>query len=494
MLKNHNGDGKWSRDILFVFACVGAAVGLGNLWRFPYVAYENGGGAFLVPYVVCLLLVGVPLAILEMGLGLWAGGSVAKAFRKTGKIWTWIGWWALINSLVIVFYYSVVLGWCVQFVVYSVTEAWGGDPSSFFVTEVLGLTSGPFQIGGMNFFSLASLFTVWLLIFLITRSGIRVIGRVLLVTVPLPLVLLGLLTFRSMAQPGSKEGIVFLLKPDFGKMLNVSVWAAAASQVVLSLGLGMGQIVAYASKKRDDKNVLRSAVSICSLDLLFSLMAGITVFAMMGFLAHSKGVAIGDLKLDGLFLAFVSYPMALSSLPLAPLWGVLFFVLLVSLGIDSAFAAIEANITGFGDIGPKRSRKRLALLLCSIGFFGGIVFTTGGGLYWLDIVDHWVANYAIASIVVLECIVFSHFAPLQEVLVRIKKSWGGVKGLFRAKMIYGLISIALLLVFGGNLIKEFAERHGDYPLSALLIGGWGVCVIVLLLAVLIARIHNRTKE
>ena len=223
MLKNHNGDGKWSRDILFVFACVGAAVGLGNLWRFPYVAYENGGGAFLVPYVVCLLLVGVPLAILEMGLGLWAGGSVAKAFRKTGKIWTWIGWWALINSLVIVFYYSVVLGWCVQFVVYSVTEAWGGDPSSFFVTEVLGLTSGPFQIGGMNFFSLASLFTVWLLIFLITRSGIRVIGRVLLVTVPLPLFLLWLLTFRSMAQPGSKEGIVFLLKPDFGKMLNVSV-------------------------------------------------------------------------------------------------------------------------------------------------------------------------------------------------------------------------------------------------------------------------------
>ncbi len=154
---------KWSKEIYFVLAAVGAAVGLGNLWRFPYMAYENGGGAFFIPYIICLLFVGFPLIFLETFLGKWGKGSVANAFYKTNKTWTWIGWWALINSLVIVFYYAVVLSFAVQYVVYSFTEQWGQDSSSFFVNNILHLSDNPFDFGNFNFVTVIALLFVWII-------------------------------------------------------------------------------------------------------------------------------------------------------------------------------------------------------------------------------------------------------------------------------------------------------------------------------------------
>lgn len=484
----------WSKELFFVFACVGAAVGVGNLWRFPYMAYENGGGAFLFPYIVCLLLVGLPIMLLEIGLGRWGQGSVAAASRRVGTAWTWLGWWALANSMVILFYYAVVLGWSAQYVVYSFTEAWGSDPAGFFLNDVARLTGDPFSFGGINVASIVALALIWGAIFLIVRSGTKGLSRVLLVTVPLPALLLIVLACRSLAMPGSLQGMTYLFRPQPSKILNASVWAAAASQVVLSLSLGMGQIVAYASKKRDDSRIVKSGVTICFLDLAFSLLAGVTVFATMGFLAVSKGIAITELKLDGIFLAFVSYPMAISSLPLAPLWGVMFFVLLVSLGIDSAFAAVEAVTTGCEDVSPARRRGSLAAVICLLGLLGGIFFTMGSGLLWLDIVDHWVAYYSIASIIVLQCVVFGHIAPIGEIRRRIGESWSqGIVLLWRGLIRY-IIPIALIVVFGSKILGEFSERYGDYPLPALLLGGWGAFLLALICGILLGMWHNMTKR
>lgn len=482
---------KWSRETFFVLACVGAAVGLGNLWRFPYMAYENGGGAFLLPFVVCLVLVGIPIALLEICLGRWSGGSVAGAFQKAHPCWTWVGWWALLNSLVIVFYYAVVINWCVQYVVYSFNEAWGSEPDRFFLGKVLGLADSPYQFGGVSVRGLVCLAVVWGSIFLIVRSGTKGLSRVLSITVPLPLILLVLLAWRSITLPGAADGLSYLFTPRPNELLSWSVWAAAASQVVLSLGLGMGQMVAYASRKRDDQHIVKSAITICSADLLFSLLAGVTVFATMGYLAGSRGVEIGELKLEGLFLAFVSYPMAISSLPLAPLWGVAFFALLVSLGIDSAFAVIEANITGLEDMGVRMSRSRMAAMLCALGFVGGILFVSGSGLLWLDIVDHWVAYYSIASIVVLQCIVFSYFAPVRRIGRPIGAALGAVVQSSWRLFVAVIIPAVMVFAFGGSFLSELGERYGSYPLSALLIGGWGVFMAAIVCGVLVAVRHNK---
>jgi NSS family neurotransmitter:Na+ symporter len=485
---------KWKSELFFIFACVGAAVGLGNLWRFPYMAYQNGGGAFFFPYLICLLFVGIPLVILEIGVGRWTDGtSVASAFKKVDKKWTWIGWWALINSLVIVFYYTVVIGWGVQYIFYSFSEMWGDKPDEFFMKTVLGLTDGPYNFGSISISGVIALAIVWCSIYLIVRSGTRGLSKVLLVTVPLPLILLIVLAVRALGMPGATEGVSYLFTPRFNEIFKVSVWSAAASQVVLSLGLGMGQIVAYANRKRDDSNIVRSGISISLLDLLFSIIAGVTVFATMGFLASKLGVGIADLKLDGLFLSFVSYPMAISTLPFAPIWGIMFFVLVVSLGIDSAFAVIEANLSGFVDL-RGNNRQRIALWLCAIGFLGGIIFSTGSGLYWLDIVDHWVSKYSIASIIILQCIVFANPKTIEAIKDKIQPNWSdNIYKIWKILLLI-VLPISLIIIFGKNFLNEFSEIYGGYPLSAVLIGGWGVFISAIIIGIILSVRHNKLDE
>lgn len=485
---------KWSKEIYFVLAAVGAAVGLGNLWRFPYMAYENGGGAFFIPYIICLLFVGFPLIFLETFLGKWGKGSVANAFYKTNKTWTWIGWWALINSLVIVFYYAVVLSFAVQYVVYSFTEQWGQDSSSFFVNNILHLTEGPFDFGNFNFVNIIALLLVWIIIYFIGRSSTKGLSRVLRITVPLPLILMIILSSKSLSMPGGIQGIKYFLTPRISEVFNIGIWTAAASQVILSLGLGMGQIVAYASRKKDNSGIIKSGIVIGSLDIFFSFMAGITVFATLGYLAKMQGIHITDLEIEGIFLAFVTYPTAISNLPLAPLWGIIFFTMLLSLGIDSVFAVIEANITGFLEFKNSKSKNKLALILCIVCFIGGLIFTIGPGLYWLDIVDHWVANYSIAAIIIMECIIFGRLLKLEDILANIKESIP-LKVLKSWKTLIGIIvPLVLLMIFGIQFVQELFQPYGGYPTIALLIGGWLVFLLTIMISVFIAKSYNNKHE
>ena len=238
------------------------------------------------------------------------------------------------------------------------------------MNEVAKITDSPFKLGGINYLSIVALAVVWTSIYFIVKSGTKRLSRILMLTVPLPAVLLIILSLKSTMMPGSYQGLEYFFRPKMDKIFNMSIWAAAASQVVLSLGLGMGQIVAYASKKRDNRKIVTSAITITVSDLVFSLLAGITVFATMGFLANSQGLNVDELQLSGIFLAFVSYPMAISTLPLAPLWGALFFLLLVSLGIDSIFAAVEAIAVGGQEMMPRINSKTIAASICIIGFIG----------------------------------------------------------------------------------------------------------------------------
>ena len=347
-MKESNSSKKWSRNIFFVLASIGASVGLGNLWRFPYMAYENGGGAFFIPYILCLIFVGVPLIMFEIAVGRWGNGSIVKSFYKHDKSTSWMGWLVLVNSLIIVFYYAIVLSWSLQYVIYSIDLTWGDSTIDFFINSVLSLTNTPNELGKANIFTMLSLLILWALVYVIICKGTNRISKVLLVTVPVPFVMLVILSVRAMTLDGGVDGISFLLSPDIGKITDISVWKEAMSQVILSLGLGMGQMVAYSSKRKNDNHTIRSSFQIAGFDFLFSLLAGFAVFGTLGFLAFQNNCQITEIdNAQGIFLAFVTYPTAISHLPLASLWGVLFFLMLVLIGIDSVFAVIEANLSGF---------------------------------------------------------------------------------------------------------------------------------------------------
>ena len=491
-MKETNYSNKWSRNIFFVLASIGASVGLGNLWRFPYMAYENGGGVFFIPYILCLVLVGVPLIMFEIAVGRWGKGSIVKSFYKHDKSTSWIGWLVLINSMIIVFYYAIVLSWSLQYVVFSINLSWGNSTIDFFTNRVLSLTNSPSELGNFNILTLISLLIIWVLVFVIVCKGTNRISKVLIITVPIPFLMLIILAIRAMLLKGGVNGISFLLRPDISKLSNINVWKEAMSQVILSLGLGMGQMVAYSSKRKNDNHTIRSSFQIAGFDFLFSLLAGFAVFGTLGFLAFQSNCQITEINnAQGIFLAFVTYPTAISHLPLAPLWGIMFFLLLVLIGIDSAFAVIEANLSGFEEIFPYSSRPLIALILCLIGFLGGVFFTFGNGLYWLDIVDHWVANYMILSVVALQCIILFRDNSLSKYLLQFNFS----TTLYKLLYFWIVIIVPIILFF--FVIKGFSielnESYGGYPLCAILIGGWGSILITLILSIIISKFYNKSQ-
>jgi NSS family neurotransmitter:Na+ symporter len=233
----------WRARSAFVLAAIGSAVGLGNVWRFPYVCYANGGGAFLIPYIIAVFTAGIPLLILEFSFGHWSGESPPEAFKKISKKLEWVGWWTTLIPFLVATYYVVVMAWCFSYMIYSINLRWGANAENFFLNNFLGITSSPDIIGGIRLPVLLGLIAMWLCIFLILYKGVDRIGKVVLITVPLPWILLGLFTIRGLTLPGAIDGVSYYLTPDFSKLTDANVWLAAYAQVFFSLSLAQGIMI-----------------------------------------------------------------------------------------------------------------------------------------------------------------------------------------------------------------------------------------------------------
>jgi NSS family neurotransmitter:Na+ symporter len=264
-------------------AAVGSAVGLGNVWRFPYVCYDNGGGAFLIPFFVAIFTAGIPLLILEFSVGHWARGTPPIAFRKVGKKWEWAGWLAALMPFIVAAYYVVVMAWCFSYMVYSIDLRWGAEAGRFF-TSFLGDTGSPLTLGGISLPILISLFAMWVTIFLILYKGVKRIGKVVALTVPLPTILLIILTIRGLTLPGAMEGISYYLTPDFSKLGDVNVWLAAYAQVFFSFSLAQGIMITYASFLKKKSDLTNNAFIVALADAGTAFLAGFAVFSVVGYL------------------------------------------------------------------------------------------------------------------------------------------------------------------------------------------------------------------
>ncbi|HEC94455.1 MAG TPA: sodium-dependent transporter, partial [Thermoplasmatales archaeon] len=379
----------WDSRFAFIMAAIGSAVGLGNVWRFPFVCYKNGGGAFLIPYFVALFTAGIPLMILEFSVGHWARGPPPECFKKVGKKLEWVGWWTTLIPFIVASYYVVVMAWCFSYMIYSLDLRWGADASSFFLNTFLGATSGPAIVGGFRIPVLLSLVAIWVSIFLILYKGVKRIGKVVAITVPLPTILLIILTIRGLTLPGALDGVSYYLTPDFSKLLHGEVWLAAYAQVFFSLSLAQGILITYASFLKKKSDITNSAFIASLADAGTSFLAGFTVFSVVGYLALSQGVGIESLGIAGPYLTFVTYPTAISLLPFAAaIFGIMFYIALLTFGIDSAFSMIEPITVGL-HTKWRISKAKSTGIICMLGFFASLIFTTGSGLHWLDIVDHF---------------------------------------------------------------------------------------------------------
>ncbi|KAM9325798.1 sodium- and chloride-dependent creatine transporter 1 isoform 3-T3 [Gastrophryne carolinensis] len=419
----------WTRQMDFIMSCVGFAVGLGNVWRFPYLCYKNGGGVFLIPYVLIAIFGGIPIFFLEIALG---------QFMKAGSIAVWniapvfqgIGF----ASVVIVFfcntYYIMILTWGVYYLVKSFTavlpwsncnNTWNtpecveifrhADCSNvtvnstfgnltcdelsdkvspiteFWENKVLRLSSGLDDLGSINWELLLCLLACWVLVYFCVWKGVKSTGKIVYFTATFPYVVLLILLIRGAMLPGAVEGIIYYLKPDWSKLGAAQVWIDAGTQIFFSYAIGLGALTALGSYNRFNNDCYNGT----------SFFAGFVVFSILGFMANEQGVDISKVAESGPGLAFIAYPRAVSLMPVAPLWSALFFFMLLLLGLDSQFVGVEGFITAILDLLPARyyfryQREVAVAICCSVMFLIDLSMLTEGGMYVFQLFDYYSAS------------------------------------------------------------------------------------------------------
>ncbi len=480
---------QWKTHIGFVLAAVGSAIGLGNIWRFPYLCYKNGGGAFLIPYFIALFLVGIPLMILEIGLGHKMRGSSPASFASISKKWEWLGWWQVIFVMFgIVLYYSVVIAWCLNFFFYSFNLSWGSDPNTFFFNKFLITSSGPFDLGDLRTPILFSLLLVWLSNWIIVFSGVQKgLERANKIFMPVLVFLTLVIVFWSLRLPGAKEGIAIYLKPDFSRLRDIKVWMDAFSQIFFTLSLGFGIMVAYASYLPKKSHIIRDSFTISLFNCIFSLIAGFGVFSILGYMVHSTSKEFSEVVSQSIGLAFVAYPKAISMLPAFQRgFGLIFFSILVIAGLSSAISILEAFTSAIIDK-FHYPRKVVVSGLSVAGFLGSIIFTTQAGIYWLDIVDHFLTQYGLVLAAIFECIVVGWIYKASRLrehishwsMGKLNKWWWDAS----VKLIAPGVLVALLV---SSLIEEFLTPYGGYPWLAIIIIGRDWLIYTLFFALIVA--------
>ena len=481
---------QWKTQLGFLFAAIGSAIGLGSIWRFAYVCYENGGSAYLIPYTVALVTAGIPLMILEYGIGHRMRGSAPMAFAKIHANWEWLGWWTVIFVMFgIVLYYAVVIAWCVSFLIYALTLAWGADPNAFFFQQYLGLTAGPQVLGDVRLPILGSLVVVWLISWVIVFFGVeRGLERANKIFMPLLFFLTLALVIWTLTLPGSGEGVArYLLRPDFSKLANPKVWVDAYAQTFFTLSLGFGIMIAYASYLPRKSDINGAAVITCVVDTVYSLVAGLAVFGTLGYMAHATGKPFEEVVQKSIGLAFVAYPQAISLLPtFGKLFGVLFFLALVVAGIASAISILEAFTAAVIDK-FHYTRQAVVTAISIAGFLGSVIFTTGGGMFWLDIADHFLSEYGLFFACILQCVLVGWIFKAKRLRDYVNELSGWKVGRWWDWSICYLIPGVLLVLLVSNIVKEFtAPYYGGYPLLAIVLIGWNWLVVTLVAALFVA--------
>ncbi|XP_071806984.1 sodium- and chloride-dependent GABA transporter 2-like [Asterias amurensis] len=459
----------WSNKLDFLLALIGFSVGLGNVWRFPYLCFKNGGGAFLIPYLICLVVGGVPLLLLELGLGQFmAQGGIGV--WKIAPLFRGIGITSLMLVIMANIYYNVIIAWALYYLVMSFTavlpwshcnnpfntelcqdptgygvvgtDLWRCDqikqnvsnPSgSFPLTNLtqetetqfdcsvlknvnrtssavefwerkilqIHFSDGLHDLGSFNWQLSLCLILAWVIVYMCVFKGVKSSGKVVYFTATFPYVLITILLVRAVTLENASEGLVYYLKPNMTRLQDGQTWLDAASQIMFSYSLGIGNMAALGSYNTFNHNFFRDGIMFAVVNSGTSLYSGVVIFAVLGFMAGKQSIPVADVVKSGPGLAFVAYPEAVAQMPLSPLWAILFFIMLLLLGIDSQFVGIEGMVTALVDFLPRfrkgNRRSLFVLALCILSCLAGLPMTLSGGMYIFQMFD----TYAISWFAVL---------------------------------------------------------------------------------------------
>ncbi|XP_074655431.1 sodium-dependent proline transporter-like isoform X2 [Tubulanus polymorphus] len=543
---------QWGKEIDFFLSCIGYAVGLGNVWRFPYLCMRNGGGAFLIPYFTFMFIAGMPLYFLELSIGQYSGKSPLAVF-DISPVFSGLGYAMVIESLIFTVYTNIIIAWIMYYLGMSFTSwipvwgrcdnAWntencivtGGDrmnpnsttstnyssttnqstvttaassfrifhhgndsflPSNTSNTSVLGkpmssgeefwqykvleLTDDIGNLGGFRWELVVCLLATWVIVFACLCKGVRSSGKVVYVTATAPYLFLIALLIRGVTLPGSLNGIMYYVKPDWSKLLSFRIWSEACLQIFYSLGAAWGGLITMASYNKFNHNIYRDAIVIPFVTCGTSFFAGFVIFSVIGFMAHEANLPVEEAVTSGPGLAFIAYPMALAKIPGAPIWSVMFFLMLFTIGLDSQFVTFETFISAFVDKFPTiRKRKMLFVIGSSIAcFLMGLIFCSRGGMYWFQLIDWFMALFTLLLVGILECIVITYVYGVGRIYGDIETMIGYRPSIIW-KGLWGLLTpLSLLIFLTYVLVKQVWPYYGTYRYPTWAIGiGWLIAFV-----------------
>ncbi|KAK5927522.1 hypothetical protein CgunFtcFv8_012671 [Champsocephalus gunnari] len=599
IINNHEGEGKecdveeggsdgdeeeeerpaWNSKLQYILAQVGFSVGLGNVWRFPYLCQKNGGGAYLVPYLILLILIGIPLFFLELAVG-------QRIRRGSIGVWNYIsprlggiGFASCMVCFFVALYYNVIISWSLFYfsqsfqqplpwhecplvknktMTYVVPECEKSSATTYYwYREALNISNNISEGGGLNWRMTLCLLAAWTMVCLAMIKGIQSSGKVMYFSSLFPYVVLICFLVRALLLKGSIDGIRHMFTPKLEIMLEPKVWREAATQVFFALGLGFGGVIAFSSYNKRDNNCHFDAVLVSFINFFTSVLATLVVFAVLGFKANimngkcislntqrivsllgngiehsliphhinlTQGSEVssedygqmmeiikrvkedqfdslgleacsieGELNkaVQGTGLAFIAFTEAMTHFPASPFWSVMFFLMLVNLGLGSMFGTIEGILTPLIDTFKVR-KEFLTVGCCVLAFSIGLLFVQRSGNYFVAMFDDYSATLPLLIVVVLENVAVAWVYGIDKFFEDLKEMLGFTPYRFYYYM-WKYITPTLLIVLLCTSFIQLAMKPPVYSAwiqeeareQEVFFPPWGVVVCISLMVMAI---------
>jgi NSS family neurotransmitter:Na+ symporter len=408
--------GQWDSTLTFIFAMIGVAIGLGNIWRFSYIVYSNGGGSFFIPYFFAIAIMGIPFLILEYGIGFSFKKSFSEIFKSINPKYEFVAWTLIFSIAIVLIYYMVIISWDLFYLIQSLSFSWGSDTAAYFVQNV----GGSNNLSNMgNFFIPIGIGVIvsWIILWFISHRSIdKGIGLASKILIPAVFIIMAIIVIFALTLPGASIGINALIHPNWNLLFDINIWIVAFSQIIFSLGIGEALALTYASYLSDNKNLTDNVFFVVASNSSFEIFTAFGVFSILGYMSATSGTPLVQLVSEGTGLIFVVFPkifsiMGIIGRVLAPL----FFLAVLFAGISSAFAFFEPII---GSISSKTnmSRKKLVTILSIIGCLCSLLFTCGISSYLVEIVDGFINKFGILLLIAVQCIIFGWYYGAEKVI------------------------------------------------------------------------------
>ena len=407
---------QWDSSAAFIFAMIGAAVGLGNIWRFSYVLYSNGGGSFFIPYIIAILIMGIPFLILEYGVGFTFRQSFSSIMKKIDPKFEIIAWILVLLVFVVTIYYMVILSWDLIYLASSFTFSWGVDTAHYFVSTV----GGSSNLSNANFLLIPTavgVIIMWIALWFIAHRNVdKGIGRVSKILIPALFVIMGFIIIYALTLPGAGIGVNTLLTPDWSKLADVNIWLAAFAQIIFSLSMGQAIATTYASYLPENSKLINNVFIVVASNSLFEICTAFGVFSILGYMSLTNGTPMVQLITEGTGLIFIVFPMIFNIMgPIGRILAPLLFLAILFAGITSALGFLEPMLSTTSDkLGW--SRKKTATVLSIVGCVISLILTSGISSYLVGIIDTFVNEYGILVLIAIQCIIFAWFYGLDKFL------------------------------------------------------------------------------